>query len=112
VRRREFITVLSGAATWPLAARAQQQTPVIGFVSGGSPDTFGYLVNAFRQGLSDAGYVEGRNVAIEFRWAEGQYDRLPSLLADLVQRQVSVLAATTTPRGQSRNQLNSDRLRH
>jgi putative ABC transport system substrate-binding protein len=97
MRRRDFIKVAGSAAAWPLAAHAQQQTPVIGFVSGGSPDTLGYLVNAFRQGLSDTGYVEGRNVAIEFRWVEGQYDRLPSLLADLVQRQVSVLAATTTP---------------
>jgi putative ABC transport system substrate-binding protein len=71
--------------------------PAIGFVSGGSADTFGYLVDAFRQGLSDTGYVEGRNVAIEFRWAQGQYDRLPALLADLVQCRVSVLAATMTP---------------
>src|SRR5690242_18497139 len=98
MRRREFIALLGGATAWSLAARAQQPAvPVIGFVSGGSPDTFAYLVSAFRQGLNDTGYVEGRNVAIEFRWAEGQYDRLPSFLVDLVQRQVSVLAATTTP---------------
>jgi putative ABC transport system substrate-binding protein len=98
LRRRQFMTLLGSAAAWPCAARARQPTiPVIGFVSGGSPDTFGYLVNAFRQGLSDTGYIEGRNVAIEFRWARGQYDRLPSLLADLVQHQVRVLAATTTP---------------
>lgn len=99
MRRRDLIKGLGGSAVaWPLTACAQQPTiPVIGFVSGGSPDTLGYLVSAFRQGLSDTGYVEGRNVAIEFRWAEGQYDRLPSLLADLVQHQVTVLAATTTP---------------
>ena len=99
IGRREFVTLLGGAAvTRPVAARAQPPAmPVIGFVSGGSPDTFDYLVSAFRKGLSDTGYVQGRNLAIEFRWAEGQYDRLPSLLADLVQRQVSVLAATTTP---------------
>src|SRR5262245_33371721 len=89
---------IGGAAAFPLRARAQQAArPLVGFVSGGSPDTFEYLVSAFRQGLAEAGYVEGRNVAIELRWARGQYDRLPALIADLLQRRVSVLAATTTP---------------
>jgi putative ABC transport system substrate-binding protein len=93
VRRREFITLASGAAaTWPLTARAQQAAmPVIGYLGTGAPETFAHLVAAFRKGLSETGYVEGQNVAIEFRWAESQYDRLPALAADLVRRRLAVL---------------------
>ena len=99
MRRRDFITLVGGVgAGWPFAAHAQQPPqPVIGYLSGGTSKDFARLTAAFRQGLNDSGYVEGRNVAIEYRWAEGQYDQLPALAADLARRQITLIAATTTP---------------
>jgi putative ABC transport system substrate-binding protein len=97
VKRREFIAGLGGTAiAWPLTARAQQAAiPVIGFVHAGSADTVGYLVVAFRKGLKETGYNEGQNVQVEYHWLEGQFDRVPALIADLVRRRVAVIVTTT-----------------
>jgi putative ABC transport system substrate-binding protein len=99
MRRRDFIKALgAGAALWPLAARAQRlATPVIGYLAAGNPKSEARLVDAFVKGLGEAGYQDGKNAKIEYRWAENQYDRLPAMAADLVGREVAVIAATTTP---------------
>jgi putative tryptophan/tyrosine transport system substrate-binding protein len=99
MQRREFITLLGGAAAWPIAARAQQpaKLPTIAFVGGDSTDPWSNLLRAFRLGLKSTGFIEGQNVAIEYRWAEGRNEKLPALTADLVGRQVAVIVAPTTP---------------
>ena len=98
MHRRDFIKVAAGSVTWPLAARAQQPTlPVVGFLNAASAKGYAPQLSAFLKGLSEAGYVDGQNVAIEYHWAEGRSDRLPAMVADLVHRQVAVIAATSTP---------------
>ena len=98
MQRREFLTLL-GAVAWPLAAHAQpaNKMPVVGFLNGAAAELYAKFVNEFRRGLNEMGFIEGQNVVVEYRWADGHYDRLPELVADLVKREVTVIAATSTP---------------
>ena len=98
MKRREFIALIGGATTWPLSVRAQQPSmPVIGFLGSDSPDLYADRLRAFRQGLKETGYVDGENLAIEYRWAQGRNDQLPGLAADLVRGRMAVIVASTTP---------------
>jgi putative ABC transport system substrate-binding protein len=101
VKRREFITVLGGAAAWPVAASAQVKMPVVGFLGSGSPGPLSDALSAFYEGLKQVGYVNGQNVALEYRWADGHYDRLPGLAAELVGRNVAVIVASATSAAQA-----------
>src|SRR5579863_7641693 len=98
IRRRDFVAILGSAALWAVAARAQTQMPVIGWLHSGSAESFGYTTAAFAEGLKETGFVEGRNLAIEYRWADGHYDRLAGLAADLVARRVSLILASGSTR--------------
>lgn len=98
MRRRDFVKIITGlAVSWPLAARAQQPKPVIGFLSSASPKAYEHFVRAFQNGLGEVGYIDGENISIEYRWAEDQYERLPAIAAELVHQKVAVIFASGGP---------------